>query len=224
MKYFDTTLREEQPKLSGKTALLENKLFADGKLNSLSIGIAPSASYFLKSPEFSENWQSLPNHKASFNWDIGLGYLHHKANLHIGLSYRSYASNVVSYGLEHILRRQSLALEATKFVWNYNGFVPFCGVSLSAERWAAGAFIGDVQQGETTRSSMLSPGIIFGWDIVPSPLETWVLRTNLRYYPSQKIKDVQGKSSRIDQFEFNFIQFVFYPNRWMQVRKAKRDF
>lgn len=222
IKYFDTTLREEQPQQSGRTRALEKQLLADGKLNSLSIGVAPSAAYFLRSPAFSGDWQSLPKHKASFNWDIGLGYLHHKANLHVGVSYRSYASNVVSYGLEHVVRRQSTALEIMQFVWNYNGFVPFVGVSLSAERWATGAFIDDVQQGETVRSRMFSPGIIIGWDIVPSPLETWVLRTNLRYYPGQQIQDVQGRSSRVDQFEFNFIQFVFYPNRWRQVRKAKR--
>lgn len=65
---------------------------------------------------------------------------------------------------------------------------------------------------------MISPGIIFGWDIVPSPLETWVLRTNLRYYPLQKVKNPTGEISRVDQFEFNIIQLVIYPNRIINTR------
>lgn len=224
VRVFDFTLSNEKPKLSGRTKALEEKLSRAGKLNSISIGIAPNGSYFLKSPTFSEEFASLPKHKGSFNMEYGLGYLFHKQKFHLGFTYRTYSSNSVSYELEHVVRRQSLALEAIKFVWDYNGFVPFVGVSLGADRWASGIFVNDVQQGETARSSMLSPGIIFGWDIVPSPIETWVLRTNLRYYPDQRINDFQGKTSRVDQFEFNFIQFVCYPNRWKNIRAEQRGF
>ncbi len=224
VKHFDFTLSNEKPKLSGETKALEDKLLAKGKgkLNSISMGIAPNGSYFLQSPSFADELKSLPNHKGSTNLEYSLGYFLHRQKLHFGLTYRTYSSNAISYELEHVVRRQALSLEGIKFVWDYNGFVPFVGLSLSAERWATGLFVNNIQQGETSRSRIFSPGIIFGWDIVPSPLETWVLRTNLRYYPYQKIDDGQGKS-RVDQFEFNFIQFVFYPNRWLQVRKAKRD-
>ncbi|MEQ8547230.1 MAG: hypothetical protein RIC03_04940 [Cyclobacteriaceae bacterium] len=221
-RVFDFTLSNEKPKLSGKTKALEEKLLGAGKLNSISIGIASNGSYFLKSPTFSEEFTSLPKHKGSINMEYGLGYFFHRHKFHLGLTYRTYSSNSVSYELEHVVRRKSLALEAIKFVWDYNGFVPFIGVSLGIERWAAGMFVDDIQQGETARTSILSPGVIFGWDIVPSPLETWVLRTNLRYYPYQQINDFQGKTSRVDQFEFNFIQFVFYPNRWWNIRDAKK--
>jgi uncharacterized membrane protein len=116
-----------------------------------------------------------------------------------------------------------LALEAFWFFWDYNGFVPFVGPTISFERWASCRFENYVQQGETQRTQMISPGILFGWDILASPLETWVLRTNLRYYPFQKVRDSDGKWSRVDQFEFNFIQLVVYPNRWVHIRKAKRE-
>ncbi len=220
VKHFDFTLSEEAPKLSGQTKALEDKLLGEGKLNSISVGFAPNGAYFLKSPSFSGDLKSLPKHKGGFNFEYSLGYLLHQQQLHFGLAYRTYSANTISYGLEHVVRREALSLESFKFVGNYHGFVPFVGLSLSAERWATGLFENDVQQGETVRSSIFSPGIIFGWDILPSPLETWVLRTNLRYYPNQKINDIQGKSSRVDQFEFNFIQFVFYPNRCWNVRKA----
>jgi hypothetical protein len=224
IRYFDTTIKEEAPKATGKTEAVTQQLAAQGKLNSFSIGLAPSGAYFFKSPLFSEDLESLPLHKSSFNLDIGIGYLFHQAKWHLGFSYRAYDSRSVSYSLEHIAKRQSIAFEAYKFLLDYNGFVPFVGASISAEKWATGLFRNDVQQGKTVRTSMVSPGIIFGWDISPTPLDTWVLRTNLRYYPYQEINDIRGQKSRVDQFEFNFIQLVIYPNRMFNFREAKRGF
>ena len=225
VRFFDFTLGEEKPKLSGKTKALEEKVLSKGKskLNSISLGIAPNGSYFLKSPSFSDELKSLPKHKGSFNFEYNLGYLLHKQKLHFGLTYRNYSANAVSYELEHVVRREALSFEAIKFVANYHGFVPFVGATLSAERWATGLFINDIQQGETSRSQIFSPGIIFGWDIRPSPTDVWVLRTNLRYYPYQEINDGATGRARVDQFEFNFIQFVFYPNRWRNVKQAKNE-
>ena len=223
VRYFDTTIREEKPTESGKMEEVTASLAAKRKLNSFSIGIAPSSAFFLKSPHFSEELESLPVHKATFNLDIGVGYFFYKAKLHTGVSYRNYSSKSISYSLEHIVRRQSIAFETYKFLFDYNGFVPYIGASISAEKWANGLFRNDIQQGEIARTEMISPGIIFGWDIVPSPLDTWVLRTNLRYYPFQEINDLGGKKSRVDQFEFNFIQVVIYPNRMINFRKAKKE-
>ncbi|WP_425389579.1 hypothetical protein [Ekhidna sp.] len=225
IKYFDGTLHDEEYKLSGKTEKIENDLRRENKLNSFSIGIAPSGSYFLLAPVYETgDRQSVPLHKGVFNWDFGLGYLFHDAGIHVGLAYRDYTSRRESYGLNHLYRRRSIALEALFFIWDYNGFAPFIGPSVSYERWAAGEFEINVQVGETQRTQMISPGIIFGWDILASPLETWVLRTNLRYYPFQKITDIAGKESRVDQFEFNFIQLVLYPNRMVNVPRAKRKY
>lgn len=224
VRFFDVTLREEKPKEIGKTAAVTANLAAKRKLNSFSLGFAPSSAFFLKSPHFSEELASLPNHKSGFNLDMGVGYFFHKAKLHMGFSYRNYTSASVSYGIEHIIRRRSIAFEIYKFLFDYNGFVPFVGASISSERWATGLFIDDTQQGEIARTAMISPGLIFGWDIVASPLETWVLRTNLRYYPFQEINDTAGKKSRVDQFEFNFIQLVIYPNRMYNFRKPKKGF
>ncbi|WMN06919.1 hypothetical protein QYS48_34265 [Marivirga arenosa] len=219
VKFFDTTLKEEKGYKNGSTKKKEDELRSKGKLNSFSIGVAPSGAYFLRAPQFSQGeQQSLPRHKGEFNWDFGLGYLFHDTGLHIGFSYRDYSSNSNSYGLEHVIRRKSVAFEAFKFFWDYNGFVPFIGPSISYERWGAAEFENDVMTNEVARTRMISPGIIFGWDIVPSPLETWVLRTNLRYYPLQKVKDPSRQLSRMDQFEFNIIQLVIYPNRIINLR------
>lgn len=219
VKYFEATLKEEKGYKNGSTKKKEEKLRSEGKLNSFSIGVAPSGSYFLRAPKFSQGeQQSLPRHKGVFNWDLGVGYLFHDAGLHIGFSYRDYNSNSNSYGLEHVIRRNSIALEVLKFFWDYNGFVPFIGPSISYERWGAGEFEDDVLTNGVHKTKMISPGIIFGWDIIASPLETWILRTNLRYYPLQKITNPTGEVSRVDQFEFNIIQLVIYPNRIINTR------
>lgn len=225
VKYMDGTLHDEEDKRSGKTEKIVNHLRKENKLNSFSVGIAPSGSYFLLAPSYENNERrSVPRHKGTFNWEFGLGYLFHDAGIHLGLAYRDYTSRSESYGLDHLYRRESIALEALFFFWDYNGFVPFIGPSISYERWAAGEFENDIQVGETRRTRMISPGIIFGWDILSSPIETWVLRTNLRYYPFQKIEDLEGKRSRVDQFEFNFIELVFYPSRMVNVPKARRKY
>lgn len=221
VRYFDTTLPDEQRLKSGETVRIESTL--KNRLNSFSLGIAPSAAYFLASPSYNTMDRiSVPRHKINFNWDIGIGYLFDKSDIHVGLSYRDYTSTVESYNLEHLLRRTSIAAEGFKFLFDYHGFVPFVGPSISYDRWAYGEFEGNTQIGNVQRTRFVSPGIIFGWDITPSPIDTWTLRTNLRYYPMQKVTNLDGESTRVDQFEFNFIQLVIYPNRMVNVRKAKR--
>ena len=222
VKYFDGTLREEADTKSGRLQQLETKFRKEGKLNSFSIGVAPSGSYFLKAPDFYDPMrESLPRHKGNFVWDFGLGYLFHDAGIHVGFSFRDYTARVESYDFEHLIRRRSIAFEPIKFLWDYNGFVPFIGPSISFERWATGEFEGNTQLEDTRRKQMISPGIIFGWDILASPLETWVLRTNLRWYPFQEIPGTDGNMSRVDQFEFNFIQLVIYPNRLFHFPNVK---
>ena len=218
VKYFDGTLREEHRKLNGDTKRLEERMRSEGKLNSFSIAIAPSGAYFLKTPKMDGAERlSLPKHRYKFNWDIGAGYLFHDVGMHVSFSYRGYTSTVESYGREHIMKRRFYAIEGLKYFWDYNGFVPFIGPSISYEQWAVGEFEGDVQQGETAQTRMVSLGVLFGWDILASPLETWVLRTNLRYYPFQKVNDSNGTKTRVDQFEFNFIQLVLYPSRMKNI-------
>ena len=59
----------------------------------------------------------------------------------------------------------------------------------------------------------LSYGITFGWDIRPNRIQWFTLRTNLRYYPDLSLGLDNGLAISFDNIEFNFIQFVFYPNR-----------
>ena len=223
VRYVDFTLKNEKDKNSGRTYALFQELSKHKKLNSISIAMAPTSTFFLKSPQYTDqDRSSLPDHKGEFTWEFGLGYLFQEKGFHLGFSYRDYTSSVESYGLQHLFRRTSIALEGLIFLWDYNGFVPFIGPSISYDRWSVAEFENDLLADEVIRTKRISPGLVFGWDIIPSPIDTWTLRTNLRYYPFQRIKDVAGNTSRVDQFEFNFIELVLYPSRMIHVSRAAK--
>lgn len=223
VRFFDVTKNHEKRLKSGETDAVASELKTAGKLNSITLGVAPSMSYFLKTPRYSTGERKgVPAHSSVFTWDLGIGYLFNKQGIHAGVSYRDYTSSRENYDLEHLIRRRSIALEVTKFLFNWNGFAPFVGPSLGYDRWAMAEFDGDERIGDVVRTTQFAPGIIFGWDISPSPVETWVLRTNLRYYPQVTINDLEGSTSKVDQFEFNFIQAVIYPQRIINVRRAKK--
>lgn len=56
-------------------------------------------------------------------------------------------------------------------------------------------------------------GLTFGWDIRPNNIQSWILRTNLRWYPNLAIELDQNSKVSFDNLEFNFIQLIIYPNR-----------
>jgi hypothetical protein len=98
-------------------------------------------------------------------------------------------------------------------LFDYHGFVPFVGPiisyeSLSFEETDLGVKVRDVSD------DMLGLGVTFGWDIRPNDLQSWVLRTNLRYYPGLQL-DIPGTEETVPfrNLEFNFIQLIIYPGR-----------
>jgi len=68
------------------------------------------------------------------------------------------------------------------------------------------------------QSQQWTPGITFGWDIRPNQLQGFILRTNLRYTPTDNIGEEGGVS--FSQLEFNFIQLVVYPGRIKRMQRA----
>ena len=47
----------------------------------------------------------------------------------------------------------------------------------------------------------------------------WILRTNLRYYPTLQLDLAEGALSQ-QHLEFNFIQLVVYPQRLQKIMKG----
>jgi hypothetical protein len=89
--------------------------------------------------------------------------------------------------------------------------VPFVGPSVSYEWLFAEQNNGSNKyQGQFDG---VKPGLTFGWDIRPNRIQTWYLRTNLRWTPNLNVVMDNGGTMRLSQLEFNFIQLVIFPER-----------
>jgi hypothetical protein len=122
------------------------------------------------------------------------------------------------YDQQRSWSRQSVSVEAIKMVADYHGFVPFIGPGLSVNWLDFTETDGDTLQ--TRSDTAITPEIVFGWDIRPTNAELFILRTNLRVAPLLALtEDNTDISFRV--LEFNFIQFVFYPQRAASLRQLR---
>ncbi len=183
------------------------------------VGIGPSVSFSLKKSSFNEkNFPYLPNPVSSENFfDIAIGYQFNKANLFTSVSFRNPEFKANGYGTEQTIQKKSLVLEVNKFLTDYTGFAPYIGLNVAYDHFKYSEKT-ELGTREST-SSKIEPGITFGWDIVSGKTdEAWILRTNLRWYPLSFF-EVEGQKFDFSQLEYNLIQLVFYPGRFIKNKK-----
>ncbi|MBP6185905.1 MAG: hypothetical protein KA479_13260 [Saprospiraceae bacterium] len=211
---FDTTLSAEKNWQSGHTQTITDTLAKRGRLNGLTVGIGPSASIFLKESSYTKNvapW--LDDHKMARVFpEFTIGYYIHNPDIQVNLVYRSINSRLKAYGTEQHARRRALTLESYWFAADYHGFVPFVGVGMSSE-WLKVTHKEPSSDNMESATHKFKPGLVFGWDIRPNRLQSWYLRTHLRWYPGLDVVMDGGRKVSLDQLEFNFIQFVMFPGR-----------
>lgn len=210
---LETTLSAEKDWLSGRTRKLTDTLSVLRELNGITLGIGLSSAFFLKSsPYLSNRAPYADNHKvANVFPELAIGYYFHKPDLQFNLSWRSINSEIKAFNFSQRVNRKALSLEAFKFFADYHGFATFAGISLSQE-WLS-AFEIYQQNAAQTKKKGIFPGLTFGWDIRPNRLQTWYLRTNIRYFPNLNLIMKDGSKHPLDQWEFNFIQLVIFPGR-----------
>lgn len=210
---IETTGGAEDAWESGRTASLTEKLAQNGGLNSFYVGAGMSSAWWLGNSTYNEtNRPFISGYGISLMPDFTMGYYVHQPDVNLALSYRSYNAGTSSYGVTQNLSRRSLGLEVTKYVLDYHGFAPFIGPVLSYEDLS---FRERFEQGasETFQEKRLAYGITFGWDVRPNRIQTFLLRTNLRYFPSLQL-DVSGdKQINFSNLEFNFIQLILFLGR-----------
>lgn len=141
--------------------------------------------------------------------DFALGYYFNNPDLNITLNYRGMKTSALSYGTEQEIKRNSLGLEVTKFLFDYHGFVPFAGPIFNYE------FLGFSERHDDSPSQDLylekpAMGVTLGWDIRPNRLQSFILRTNLRWYPRLRLAVSQDQQINFGGLEFNFIQLIIY--------------
>ncbi len=209
--YLDTTVGEEKNWVSGKTEETTRQL--GKRLNGWYLGIGPSTAWHVGPqgaiaglPAF-----KVPLVEGVFA-DLTVGYHWHKPGIHVGGLFRYIRHQTEAYGLSMDQRRLSTGLEATKLLGDYHGFVPFIGPILSVERLQAN--LGQ-EQTELLNEDQTSLrwGIAAGWDIRPTELHWFYLRTNVRWFPGLGMESSSGEQLRFQQLEVNFIQFVWMLGR-----------
>ena len=212
---LETTLGAEKDWESGRTKEVTDILAEKGRLNGFYVGAGISSAFWLKKSDYNQKNRPYINQSSiSIMPDFTLGYYWHKPDLNLAIGYRGYSTSTDSYGAAQQLRRQSLLLEATKFLFDYHGFVPFIGPAISYEKLS---FIEDFE-GNRTHDKQVEKfgyGLTFGWDIRPNRIQTWILRTNLRWFPNLSLETEPGSNISFDNLEFNFIQLIIYPSRML---------
>ena len=211
---METTLSAEKNWESGKTVQVTDKLASQGKLNSWFVGVGLSSAFWLGESSYNEtNRPYMEPYGISLFPDFSLGYYLHKPDLNIALNYRGYTHSVETYGADQLLKRRSFGFELTKILFDYHGFTPFIGPVLSAEQIQ---FKERFEEQPTYDKKENKPGfgLAFGWDIRPTRIQSWILRTNLRWYPNLNLELENGEKVNFSNLEFNFIQLVVYPGRF----------
>lgn len=149
--------------------------------------------------------------------EFTLGYHFSKQNIIVSANHRPILQVRDAFSFHQSLKRSSFGLEAYKFLFDYHDFAPFFGAGMMRE----GIRLRERDQEITLTDenyTRISPSIVFGWDIRPGKrADIWLLRTNLRYSPLLSIEK-NGKQLSLQQLEFNFIQFVVYPQRIKRYR------
>lgn len=213
---LETTLSAEKSWQSGKSQEIAEQLSKQKKLNGLTIAIGPSTAMFLSDSEYNRiSHPYLGQHKVSKVFiEYGLGYYWHPVDLQLNLAYRNIKSNQIAAGIRQAIKRQAITAEIVKFLGDYHGFAPFLGLGISSETLKH-ELNDDQQNLANQRSHSLEPGLVFGWDIRPNDLQLWYLRTNLRWFPLLEQQQNNGQYISFNQLEFNFIQLVLFPGRFL---------
>ncbi|KAB1065682.1 hypothetical protein [Salibacter halophilus] len=210
---LETTLSAEKSWESGKTQEVTQKLAERGDLNSFFVGAGFSSTFWLNESSYNkEAHPYIEKYPISNMPDFALGYYLHKPDLNFTLAYRGYESQTGSYGVDQNVSRNSLGLEVTKFLFDYHGFDPFIGPVVSYENLSFTERVRGVENHDI-EDQKFAYGVTFGWDIRPNRIQSWILRTNLRWYPKLDLSVGSDQNISFDNLEFNFIQLIVFPER-----------
>ncbi len=217
---FETSLKDAPELADGTIQRQIDKLRARNKLSGFSFALGLSSTLMGRNDYNKNNYPFLDRLSlANSHFDAGIGYYHEPTDAHLNLAFRNMTFNTTSFGFEQKFSRMSLGLEIYKFLFDYHGFVPYLGIIPSYERHIFSNTDNTNLIYENTENKWTG-GLIFGWDIRQDSRQWYILRTNLRYYPMKVTID--GTAHKFNQFEFNFIQFVYYPSRHKWIKKVRR--
>jgi hypothetical protein len=191
------------------------KLNTGKGLSGWTMQLGPSVSLGLETTNFGPGLEHLENKPSTFYPDMGFGYYFHKPDMSINLSYRPMAFKGEAFDDNYSDTQHHLHIEGFKVLFDWKGFAPFAGVfaGITHHNFKATLAGKEIRIYETKPTG----GIIFGWDIRPSEIDWYYLRTNLRYLPLPAFGG-EMEPYVTNQLEINFIQFVFFPHRFKAMK------
>jgi hypothetical protein len=185
----------------------------DGTASAIDIGVGPStrivsedSSYFSRRPYLRRAYDDPPFPH------VTLGYYAYQPDAELRLASRYITGSAEAFGARVEAKQFGVFLEALKFfeIGMY-GFVPFVGLGAG---YAHFSVTDSVAGSSTTHSAdRVVLSVPFGWDIRVKPSDWWLLRTNLRWLPSARVQMAPHVQYDFAGLEFDFIQFLFYPER-----------
>lgn len=212
--FFDLSLSSLNRERSGALQQEYNLLRKRKALSSVTLALGPAYSFFCKTSGYNKTYKPfIDEHRVSTVYpDIGIGYYNYKLDATVNLSSRFFSSTLKAFGYTQQVKRNSLALEAYKFLGDYHGFVPFIGAIASYEKWRVRE---TENNAETFKRNyeFIAPGIIAGWDIRPTRTDWWGVRTNIRFFPDLTLAMPGNSRMNMQQVELNFLQMILYPGR-----------
>jgi len=210
---FETSVSAEKDWESGRTQVITDTLASRGKLNNYFLSVGPSSAFQLNVGNYNKDQRPFFDVPEITSFlDYGLGYYFHDPDINLSFVYRAYGGTNNAYQVEQKTHRRSIGFEITKFLSDYHGFVPFIGPVVSLEKLKFEENAYDLST-HSKEQSKLGIGFTFGWDIRPNRIQSFILRTNLRWYPNLALNLDAEQSVSFNALEFNFIQLVVYPQR-----------
>ena len=195
-----------------------NQFFSTSNAKGAFIAVGPSSAFPTKKSTALRQFEDDMSMPIIFP-DFAAGYHFTKSDFIVAAASRRTIQKRSAFNYTSRLQRQSLNIEGYKFLFDYHGFVPYLGAGIGRENLelTRTEFGNDL---DPVTEQIWSPNIVFGWDIRPSVKgDWWILRTNLRYYPTLQLDLAEGALSQ-QHLEFNFIQLVVYPQRLQKIMKG----
>ncbi len=218
VRYIDTDRSLASARSVDQVNIKHELLKRNHRLSAWYAGVGPSAAMprpLARSSYIERNYPYLRGEAiGGFMPDLTVGRYLHKADLNVGLSYRTMGTHVSGFEAAIQFRRHSFMLETYKYLFNYLGFAPYLGPTLSLERLSMNS------NGHQYQQTKPAIGLIFGWDIRVTSTEANLLRTNLRWIPNLHLS-AGNERVMFDNIEFNFIQYVHYFGRNQVYRKHR---
>lgn len=203
---IETTLGAESFRSSGAEERVYQQLLDKGKLDGLFVSIGFSSALALSRAMFLSFSRPEVNVPAPFTIlpVASFGWRFEKLPGFVQLAYRPIVASNSGYGTRQQWIRHAIGLEGVRELTNYHGFVPFIGIGCGYDflSYREDRSSGDHQHNTTWKPSW---HLVGGWDIRPTKVDRFILRTMMRWSPRLSLA-VRDGDMPFDHLEIDFIQ------------------